>query len=50
MHLKAIESCGYHDFAEFPNYGHIIKLKLEIARRRTVILPYLSEIDYNKGR
>lgn len=50
MNLEAIGQCDYHDISKFPSYNNILKLKMEIAKRRTIILPYLSEMDYNKGR
>lgn len=50
MNIDTIKQCGYCNKDSFPSYSNLIKLKLEITKRRAIMLPYLSEIDYNKGR
>lgn len=47
LNLEAIKNCNYNDLTKFPSYISITQLKLEITKRRMIILPYLSEIDYN---
>ena len=50
MNLVAIGQCGFENDNSLPNYKVIINLKNEIAKRRVIILPYLLEMDYNRGR
>lgn len=50
MNLEPIKECGFYEEEFLPKYKQILKLKIGIAQRRTIILPYLSEMDYNKGR
>lgn len=50
MNLEPIKECGFYEEEFLPKYKEIIKLKAGIAKRRTITLPYLAEMDYNKGR
>lgn len=50
MNLEAIKQVNYEVDKDFPSYNVLNKLKITIAERRIQIFPYLSEINYNKGK